>query len=174
MAKTLKPYGVSVDYVLDEQNEANDHIVVTLKKRVSDGDDEVVGTRNYKFADWGTNCQRRGKLYAVSKLLQDRTSSESGEESRLDSMDEVHTRCGEDQWEKERESGGPSVRIELDALARIKGVAVRDVQAALRKYSPEEREKILASEAVKAEVEKIRAEQDSRGEDTIDLDDLAA
>jgi hypothetical protein len=171
MAKNLKAYGISVSYNLDSNDPAEDHIIVTLKKRVTDGDDEVVGTRTYKPSDWGPTCQRRNTLYGASKVLQDRTSDLSGEESRLDSMDEVASRLEADHWEKEREAAGPTVRIEVEALAEIKGVKVAAIQKALRDYDAEARERILSSAAVQAKVQEMQA---ASSDSDLSLDDLAA
>jgi len=170
MAKNLKPFGISVDYNLGDAP-ADDHVVVKLFRRVDDGDNEVVDTRTYRPTEWDATIQRRVLLYGASKLVQDRTSDESGEDTRLSAMDDVVTRFVAGQWEKEREATGPTVRIEVEALAAIKGVGVAAIQKALRSLDAETREKVLTSEAVKAKAQEIRAERE--GQADIDLSDLA-
>ena len=173
MARNLKPFGVSVSYHLDENGNAdNDHIEVTFKRRVEDGDDEIIGTRRYAPSDWGPNCRRRALLYGGSKIYQDRTSDLSGDESRLEEMDAVHARLVADQWEKERESTGRTISPAVEALAAIKGASVAAVQKALGKLDPEARERVLNSEVVQNKAAEIKEAREAATD--VSLDDLAA
>lgn len=172
MARELSPFTVRVDYQLHETDPNKDCIVVSQYKRIEDGDNELMDQETFIPSEWGPTCQRRNILYGGSKVLQDRTAEESKEPTRLDSMREVAKRFKEeDAWEKERESSGPTVRDEVQALANIKGVGVADIQRSLRKLDAEMREKVLSSSAVKAEVERMRAEATDATAD-LDFDDL--
>jgi hypothetical protein len=166
MARELSKFGVEVDL-----NTENKSIDVRLFERV-DEDREVRDTRSYNINDLPPEIRVRSDLYGGSKILQDRTSSESKNPERLSSMDDVWTRLCAGQWEKERESTGPTVSAEVEALARLKGVSVADIQKSLRsRYDAEKREEILNHPKVKELADEIRA---AREAEDVNFDDLIA
>jgi hypothetical protein len=109
-------------------------------------------------------------LYGLSKLLQDRSSDTDSGPAKLDAMREVMAMFKAGQYEKERRAGAPVVSAEVEALAQLKGITVAQTQAALRKYTKEQRDKILSNEKIVAKAKEIRA---AREESDVDLDDLA-
>lgn len=174
MARELSKYGVDVDLVgpWKDDYDNNPRIVVTMFERTDEGK-ENVDEATFPLSDLeGTNCSLRAHLYGGSKILQDRTSDLSSDISRLDAMKEVWKRLMEDHWEKEREAGGPTVSAEVEALASLQGVSIAAIQKALRNYSAEKRQQILAHDAVQKKAEEIRAARE-QAED-INLDSFAA
>ncbi len=169
MAKEMSKYGVSVD--LDEQPGV---VLVQMFERIGEDEKEVIASKAFRFADVHDDLKVKVSAYGLSKLLQDRTSSESKDAGRLDSMQNVMDRFIEGQWEKERESSGPTVSVEVEALAEIKGVGVAVIQKALRTYTAEQREKILASNTVQERAAAIKARRDAESETDLDLEGLVA
>jgi len=113
------------------------------------------------------------KLYGFNKLLSDRTSEFSKNHAeRLEKMEEVVALLASDQWRSgSRASTSGTVSPEVEALAELKGVTIPEIQKALKQYSKEQREKILANDKVAEKAERIRQErQESEG---VSLDDLA-
>jgi hypothetical protein len=121
------------------------------------------------WADVHEDCEDFVKLYGLTKLVQDR---ESGADM-LEKL-EAYQACFNDTLligvlARTRKSGGPTVRIEIEALASVKGITVKQAQLLLRKYEKDDQEKILASESVVAQVAVLSAtEEPAEG----DLDDL--
>ena len=107
------------------------------------------------------NLHRNVALYGLSKLLQDRTSEVQTGPGKLAAMRDVAELLKSGEWERERRVGAPVVRPEVEALASIKGVSVGDIQKALQRYTKEQREKILASDAVVAKATEIRAAREA-------------
>lgn len=100
-------------------------------------------------------------LYGLSKLLQDRSSDTDTGPEKLDAMREVFAMLRGGQWEKERKAGAPVVSAEVEALADIKKISVAQAQAALRKYTKEQREKILSNPAIVSKATEIRKARDT-------------
>lgn len=122
-----------------------------------------------KWDDVHPDCQDFVKLYGMTKLVQDR---ESGAEM-LEKL-EAYSSCFNDTLaagilNRERKSGGPTVRIEVEALAKLKGVTVKQAQTLLRKYDKDQQATILGSDQVSEMVKTIQAETK---DETGDLDDL--
>ncbi len=109
-------------------------------------------------------------LYGLSKLLQDRSSDTDSGPEKLDAMREVFAMFKAGQYERERKAGAPVVSAEVEALAAIKKITVAQAQAALRKYTKEQREKILSHAEI---VERAKAIRAARVDSNVSLDDLA-
>ncbi len=122
-------------------------------------------------ADIHANCKDFVLLYGMTKILQDR---ESGTEMSL-KLD-AYNECFEDTLKigvvaRARTSSGPTVRIEVEALAKLKKITVKQAQGLLQKYSKENREIIFASEPVQKEVAKLQKIVD-KSDEAESLDDL--
>ena len=162
---TSSPFTVTVNLNIETMS-----VDITQYRKVSDGDNEVLGTRSYLAADLPDDSTANCLLYGISKKVQDSTSAESKSEGRLGSMDEVLDRLKNSQWEKPREGGGPTVSAEVEALAQIKGVEVAVIQKTLRDLAPEQREKVLAHPTVVAKAAEIKEARESAG--SVDFGDL--
>lgn len=113
--------------------------------------------------------QAQVSLYGLNKVLQDRTSDEKDKEAKLYAMDGVYSQLMDGVWKKDRVGGAPTVRIEVEALAELKGVSVSAVQKALKDYTPEQKDQIFANPALVEIVARLRSE---REEESPSLDDL--
>ena len=108
------------------------------------------------WADVADNCKDFTSLYGFTKILMDRESGAN----MLDKLT-AYKACFDDTLAigviaRERKSGGPTVRIEVEALAKLKGITVKQAQTLLQKYDKDDRETILASDAVTAQVAKMK------------------
>ena len=124
-----------------------DSMQVTFKL-TNKATEKVEDELTLNWADVHDDCKDFTSLYGFTKILQDR-------ESGADMLDKLsaYKSCFDDTLAigviaRERKSGGPTVRIEVEALAKLKGITVKQAQTLLQKYSKEDRETILASEAV--------------------------
>lgn len=131
---------------------------------------DVVETETFKANELADNIKPTVALYGLSKLLQDRSSDTDSGPEKLDAMREVFSMFKSGQYEKERRAGAPVVSAEVEALAELKGISVAQAQAALRKYTKEQREKILGNDKIVAKAKEIRA---GRENSDVSLDDLA-
>ena len=120
------------------------------------------------WADVHDDCKDFTSLYGLSKVLQDR-------ESAADMMTKLtaYQACFDDTLKagilaRERKSGGPTVRIEVEALAKLKGITVKQAQTLIRKYEKDDQEKIFSSEAVQTIVEEMQASTDEAPEGAFD------
>ena len=131
---------------------------------------EVVESETFQAREVADNIKTNVALYGLSKLLQDRSSDTDSGPEKLDAMREVFSMLKGGQWEKERKAGAPVVSAEVEALAQLKKITVAQAQAALRKYTKEQREKILGNAAIVAKAKEIR---DARQGVEVSFDDLA-
>ena len=165
MAERQNPYGLKVDLVPEEG-------VVRVLVRKREGDDfSEVETETFKLSDVDNSLAVDVALYGLSKLLQDRSSEVKAGPDKLAAMREVMSQLSAGIWEKERAGGAPTVSPEVEALSQIKGISIPDAQRALRKYSGEQREKILSSPKVVQLAKEIRAKRDAASP-SAELDDL--
>ena len=132
--------------------------------------EDVVASESFEARVLPDNVKPFVALYGLSKLLQDRSSDTDSGPEKLDAMRGVFDMFKAGQLEKERRSGAPVVSAEVEALAQLKGYTVAQVQAGLRKYTKEQREKILSSAAVVAKAKEIRS---ARENTEASFDDLA-
>lgn len=157
-------YRLSVD--LNAETMAVD---VSVIERESD---KVVEKESFLAAEIHENVRPKVGLYGHSKLLQDRSSDTPAGPGKLAEMRKVHALLAEGTWERERKAGAPVVSAEVEALAALKSITVAEAQTALRKYSKEQRDKILSNEAIVAKAKEIRATRETTAA-TLSLDDLA-
>ncbi len=177
MARELSKYGVSVS--LDTEALT---VTVTQFERSQDADGNVdpsgdktdVATEAFAFDSLAPNAQAFAQCYGLSKLLQDRTSDLSKDRGRVAAMKEVYDRFCAGQLEKEREASGPTVSVEVEALATLQGVPVAVIQKKLRTYTAEQREKILSHPKVTAKAEEISAARSEADDSSFSLDAYAA
>lgn len=131
---------------------------------------DVVETETFAAREVADGIKTNVALYGLSKLLQDRSSDTDSGPEKLDAMREVFSMLKGGQWEKERKAGAPVVSAEVEALATLKKITVAQAQAALRKYTKEQREKILSNEQIVLKAKEIRAARETTD---VNLDDLA-
>lgn len=127
--------------------------------------DSVVESGVFSARELPENIRPTVELYGLSKLLQDRTSETESGPSKLAAMNEVMDMFRAGQYERERRAGAPVVSAEVEALAEIKGHTVAQVQAALRKFTKEQREKIFSHPKVVERAAAIR-----KGREDADVD----
>jgi hypothetical protein len=155
-------------YRLSVELKADDATVnVSVIERES-GD--VVESESFNAKELPDNIRPTVALYGLSKLLQDRSSDTDSGPEKLDAMREVFSMFKAGQYERERKAGAPVVSAEVEALATLKRITVAQAQAALRKYTKEQREKILGNAAIVEKAKEIRA---ARQTSDVSLDDLA-
>lgn len=129
----------------------------------------VVTNRDFDSNELPESIRPQVGLYGLSKLLQDRSSDTDSGPEKLDAMSEVFEMLKAGQWERERKTGAPVVSAEVEALAELKSITVAQAQAALRKYTKDQRDKILSNPTI---VEKAKAIRASRETTEVDLGDL--
>ena len=162
----MATYGMKVE--LDADNSA---VVATVVDRDNKGAE--IESRSFDASRVHESLRSSVALYGLSKLLQDRTSDKSVKEhgiEKLDFMEEVLARFEAGEWAAERKIGAPTVSVEVEALAALKGVSVAVMQKSLRAYTKEQREGILANEAVVAKAAEIKASRENAAD--VDLSDL--
>lgn len=131
---------------------------------------DTVETEVFQAREVADGIKTNVALYGLSKLLQDRSSDTDSGPEKLDAMREVFAMLKAGQWEKERKAGAPVVSAEVEALASLKKITVAQAQSALRKYTKEQRDKILGNAAIVAKAKEIRA---ARENVDVNLDDMA-
>lgn len=151
------PYGLRVKLNV----EAMSVDVEVIDKKADDGKGKVVESDTFPASAVDAKLHKNVALYGYSKLLQDRSSDVPTGPGKLAAMREVAAMLATGEWEKERKVGAPVVSAEVEALARIKKCSVSDIQTALRRYSKENRDKILSSAQVKEIAAVIRAEREA-------------
>ena len=163
MAERNNPYSLRVELNTEENT------VEVMVREKQNGDFVEVDKRAFSAA--GVHDEVRGNvfLYGLSKLMQDRSSDTKAGPDKLDAMAEVFDQLAEGKWERERRAGTPTVSAEVEALARIKGVSVGDIQRALSKFSKEQKEKVFENAEVQRIAEEIRAGREGA---EVDLSDL--
>lgn len=155
------PFGLRAK--LNVENMSVDFSVIDKKE------DKEVETKSFKASDIHSNLHKMVALYGLSKLLQDRSSDTPTGPGKLVAMEEVAVILAGGEWERERKVGAPVVRPEVEALAQLKGCTVADIQATLKKYTKEAREKVFANPKVIAAATAIRAARETA---SVDLSDL--
>jgi hypothetical protein len=159
------PYGLRVD--LKTEDEAVEIIV-----RKKEGEDfAVVENETFNASDVHDDLKGHIVCYGLSKILQDRTSDTKAGPDKLAAMREVMAQLSAGTWEKERAVGAPTVSPEVEALARIKNASIPDIQRALKKFTPEQREKVLSNDKVVALADEIRRDRAS-SQSEVDVTDL--
>lgn len=139
---------------------------------VTDEGKEVADSRSYDCTELPEEIQTKSLVYGVSKLCAERTSDTPPSDDKLNAIDEVFQSLLDGNWERERKKGtGPTVRIEVEALAALRGCTVKQVQTLLKKYDKEQQESIFAHEDVVAKVEEMKADMGELDDDA-NLDDL--
>ena len=110
------------------------------------------------------------KLRGLQWILETGTSSVDAREkldARVDLFDMI---CQTGYLDRERDSSGPTVSVEIEALAEEKGCSVAAAQKALRGYTAEQKAKILANPKVQAIAARIKAEREEQA--ALSLDDM--
>jgi hypothetical protein len=132
--------------------------------------EEEIDNETFPMADVAESVRGHVGLYGLGQFLQDRVSDTNTGPDKLEGMREVFEMLKKGEWEKERVSGGFTVSPQVEALARIKGVTIPQIQAALKSKTKEQREKILAHKSVTELAEQIKKEREGQAE--VALDDL--
>ena len=147
---------------------------VQLFNKVEGGEDELVSDTPYDCTKLPEVNQLRAMAYGVSKLMAERTSELSPSSDKVDAIGEVFDALMTGEWERPRKAGsGPTVRIEIEALAAIRKITVKQAQTLIKKYDKDAQEKIFTNPAVVAQVAKLQKATDATDEGT-NFDDLLA
>lgn len=135
-------------------------------------ENELLASRAYDCNTLPETNRVKGMVYGISKLCAERTSEISPGVEKLDAIDEVWEALLTGEWERERKKGGgPTVRIEVEALAALRKISVKQAQTLLKKYDKDAQEKIFANPAVAKQVKKIEDAQ-AKVSDDVTFDDL--
>jgi hypothetical protein len=146
---------------------------ITLRRKEDeDSEWESLETKSFAAGDVSSEVTDKVFLYGLSKKLQDAVSSIPVGPEKFPAMEEVFELLKSGTWERERVVGAPTVSAEVEALAEIKKITIPDAQRALRKYTQDQRKKILGNAQVVKRAAEIRA--DRAEAEAISLDDLAA
>ena len=130
--------------------------------------DDVV-RQEFDVNEVHANHQDLIKVRGLKVPLEERTSDIPGGdiERKMKARHEVFEQLKTENWAKARTGGGFGVRIEIEALANLKGITIAQARASLAKLDEATQEKILSGSKVQAEVQALQA-----GEEIADLDDL--
>lgn len=142
---------------------------VKLFNVVEDGENELADEAIYDTADLPEVNQLRARAYGISKIMAERTSELSPSPDKLEGIQEVWDALLTGEWERERKKGGgPTVRIEIEALAAMRGITVKQAQTLLKRYDKEKQEEIFAHEAVQAKVAELQEQMEDTADATFD------
>ena len=136
--------------------------------------DKILRVEEYQAEGMPGDIGAMLTLYGLSKVLQDRTSG-VGKENKADkfaAMDEVWSRLSDGEWKAERKRGTVTVRVEVEALADMKGCGIPDIQRALKDYDEAQKQKIFAAEDLKPFITAAQAKRDKA--EVVDLGSLLA
>ena len=126
------------------------------------GDDaEVIAERDYEVSKIHNSIIDRVTIYGAKKLLMDRTSDVTDKRDKLNAMTDYLGQFAQGVWEKERQVGPATVSAEVEALAKLKGYTIPQVQKALKKYDKAQRAKVLGNPKVIELAGKIRKEREA-------------
>lgn len=147
-------------------------VAVQLYNVVENGENELVDETIYDCTQLPESNQLKGLAYGISKLMAERTSEHSPGPDKMEEIQNVWEALLSGEWERERKKGGgPTVRIEVEALAALRGITVKQAQTLLKKYDKEQQENIFANDTVQAKVAELQAQIDDTDEDA-SFDDL--
>ncbi len=140
---------------------------------VEDGKENVlVNTLILDCKKESAENQTKAMVYGFSKIFAERTSDIVPSQDKLDEIQEIYDALVDGPWERERKKGGgPTVRIEVEALAGLRGITVKQAQTLLKKYDKDAQEKIFTNPKVVAAVAKLQAKVEKTSDD-ISFDDL--
>lgn len=137
---------------------------------INNEDDSVAESEIFLASEVHDSVKQQVALYGLSKLLQDRASDTKVGPEKIAAMRAVLGQLAAGEWARERKIGAIVVSAEVEALARIKGVTVPQIQAALKSYPKEARVKILGHESVQELAATIKAERAEA--EVVDLGDM--
>lgn len=168
MAERTNPYNMAYELNVERMV-----VIATLRKKDPETEkQEVLDSVEYSFNDVDEKLHPVTSLYGLSKLLQDRCSEVPAGPEKIPAMREVHDQFKRGEYEKARVVGPSIVSVEVEALAELKGVSIPDAQAALKKYSKEQREAILGNPQIVARAEEIAKRRATTEGNVASLDDL--
>ena len=144
-----------------------DTMTVTFEL-VNKATETVEDSLDIEWADVDETQQDMVSLYGLSKFCMDRESAIAMEHKLGAFQELLDDTLYQGIWDRPRKSSGPTVKIEIEALAKIKKMTVKQAQTLLRKYSKEQQEEILASKLVTSEVERMTRDQSEVSEDAFD------
>lgn len=147
-------------------------------------DEDVINRADFDAADFpvilttGSEDVTKSLVgYGLQKLLQDRTSQVKGGAAKIDAMTAEANRIMESaQWSalKEREARAPrAAKVDsflAQAVAELKNITAVQAGAAISQLSKEQRENLMANEAISTIVDRLKAE--SKDAAAADLSDL--
>lgn len=148
----------------------NAGVTVTLYngERWTDEEKEIVSSASFAVADVPEELETNEgpkslAAYGLAKLLQDRTSQDSGAENKMSAMAGVFDVLKDGKWRAYKEGSSRKAAIDpllAQAVAQIKKAPLAAVTAKLQTMPAEERKAIAALEPVQKAIAKLRAEAD--------------
>ena len=160
----MSRYGMQVE--LDTENNS---VIYTVVDR--DEENEEIGQHSFDMSRIHGDLVQRVGLYGGRALLNDRTSDVKVKEvglGKFDAMEAVLARLEQGDWEAERKGGAPTVSVEVEALAELKGTSVAGAQKSLRNYTKEQRTAILNHEKVQTIAKRLKEERETAPEASLD------
>lgn len=130
--------------------------MTVLFELVNKTTEQVEDTLQVEWADIHDGSRDDLALYGLSKFCMDRESATPMLEKLPAFSKLLDDTLYLGVWDRPRSSSGPTVRIEIEALAKLKGMTVKQAQLLLRKYEKDDQEAILTSEAVQAQLAKMK------------------
>lgn len=158
-----KAHGIAVDRNTDS--------MTATFKLVDKKAEKVIQQLTLAWDDTHEKVRDFLKLYGLTKFCQDR-KSQSDVMNKLDDYQEVFDMLAQGVLTQDRKSSGPTIKLEVEALANLRKTSVKHVQTLLKKYSKEEREEIFANDAVQKEVEKLKKKLAAQEASDDSFDDL--
>ena len=147
-------------------------VIAQLFDVVEDDDNTLADSVEYDTNELSEAIRLKAQAYGVSKIMAERTSELAPGPDKMEGIQEVWDALLGGDWERERKKGtGPTVRIEVEALAALRGVTVKQAQTLLKKYDKAQQENIFNNPQVQAKVKELEAE--AADADDISFDDLA-
>lgn len=123
-----------------------------------------------EMGDFTDEMQERLFSYGLAKLLMDRASQVDMGREKLVDMRLTLDALLAGEWKREAKRGPSMVPVWVEAVARVKGVAVAQIQASLKGYSDEQKAAIKANSKVAEAIKAI--EEERKAAESVSLDDL--
>lgn len=131
---------------------------------------EVAQTATFYISDLEESpVWNHWKLQALFTTLSARVSQDAPED-KLERMTEHFQRWVNGEWSAPRKGGLRTIRVEVEALAQVKGVTVQAAQAAWTKLADEDKARLAAHPKMVEAIAAIQAAREAA--DELDLDDM--
>lgn len=98
-------------------------------------------------------------LHGLVQKIGDCYAGEKDPKEAFNKASDLLERLKKGEWSKARESKGPSTALVVEAVARLRGATVNDIQVKWDKMDDENKKRIQGDNRVKAEMARIKAER---------------